>query len=211
MDEREVSTPEADRGRDAGPPGPGSPSSPADPVLDEVTAVARAQDGDLAAFEALVDRYQAPIFRLAFRVLHDRPAAEDVVQETFVAAWRKLPTLIEPAAFRGWLYQVATRRSLDLLRRRRPQVSLDTDSAPELPGPAWEDPASSAERRAQLDELRRVLDALPEDLAVCWRLKELDGLAYAEIAAALGIPESTVRGRIARARRTLVERMEAWR
>lgn len=180
-------------------------------TLDEASAVARAQDGDLEAFEALVDRYQAPIFRLAMRVLRDRSQAEDVAQDTFVAAWRKLPTLIEPAAFKGWLYQVATRRSLDLLRRRRPQQPLDEDQAADPVLAAVHDPADSAVRNAELEDFRRVLAELPEDLRTCWMLKELDGLSYDEIGGAVGVHPSTVRGRIARARRQLAERMQPWR
>ncbi len=186
-------------------------SAESGPSLDEISAVARAQDGDLAAFESLVDRYQAPIFRLAMRMVRDRSQAEDIVQDTFIAAWRKLPTLVEPAAFTGWLYQVATRRSLDVLRRKRPQETFDeeyraTEGVGDQP-----DPATSAVRRAEIDDFRRALDALSDDLRTCWVLKELDGLSYAEIGSALGLQPSTVRGRIARARRQLAERMQPWR
>ncbi len=180
-------------------------------MLDEASAVARAQDGDLEAFEALVDRYQAPIFRLAMRLLRDRTQAEDVAQDTFVAAWRKLPTLAEPAAFRGWLYQVATRRSLDALRRRRPQEPLDEDRGTDPIASESQDPAVTAVRNAELSDFRRVLAELPDDLRTCWMLKELDGLSYAEIAAALELSPSTVRGRIARARQHLGMRMQPWR
>lgn len=187
----------------------------AEPVMDEASAVARAQDGDLDAFEALVDRYQAPIFRLAMRLLRDRAQAEDVAQDTFVAAWRKLPTLVEPAAFRGWLYQVATRRSLDVLRRRRPQQPLDDELEAEPVGAAGQgqaaDPALTAVRNAELADFRRVLAELPDELRTCWMLKELDGLSYAEIATALHLQPSTVRGRIARARQHLGMRMQPWR
>ena len=181
------------------------------PSLDEVSAVARAQDGDLEAFESLVDHYQAPIFRLAIRMVRDRSQAEDIVQDTFIAAWRKLPTLIEPAAFKGWLYQVATRRSLDLLRRKRPQEPLDEEYRAAEGVDDQRDPASSAVRQAEIDDFRRALDALSDELRTCWVLKELDGLSYAEIGSALDLQPSTVRGRIARARRQLAERMQPWR
>lgn len=187
-------------------PGPGG-----EPALDEASMVARAQDGDLEAFESLVDTYQAPIFRLAMRLLHDRSQAEDVAQETFIAAWRKLPTLAEPGAFKGWLYQVATRRSLDVLRRRRPQQVLDEEPPADPVQSTARDPAARAVRKAEIADFRRVLAELPEELRTCWTLKELDGLSYAEIGAALTIQPSTVRGRIARARQQLAERMQPWR
>lgn len=181
-----------------------------------MTVVARARAGSVTAFEALVDHYQTPLFRYVYRVVSDRSSAEDIVQESFVAAWRGLPTLSTPAAFRGWLYRIATNRSFDLLRARKPQSELpDEDGEPtrtlDRGSDDHDDPARVVVQRAQLDALQQALAGLPPQQRAAWTLQKIDGLSYDEIAVALGLPVSTVRGRIARARQTLAEGMASWR
>lgn len=186
----------------------------------EATIVGRAQDGDLQAFEQLLTHYQGPLFRLAYRLLGDRGEAEDALQDTMVQVWRKLPGLMEPLVFRSWVYQIMTRRCLSLLRTRsrRGVDPVDADELAELgagrrstAGKDGGDPAESAEIQAQLRGLNEVLALLPEDQRVCWVLRELHQLSYAEIAYAMNLSASTVRGRLARARQNLAKGMDAWR
>ena len=180
---------------------------------DDATLVGRSTSGDDQAFAVLVRRYQAPLYRHAWRLTHDRRAAEDVTQEAFVTAWRRLPSLARPEAFRSWLYQIATRRSIDVVRARRPERPLDPTGtvgptaalASSEPGPA-----ATAEHREQLQDLAAALQELPLGQRAAWSMREIDGLSYDEIATALLLPVSTVRGRIARARHDLAERMSAW-
>ena len=80
--------------------------------------VVRFRDGDEAAFETLVKRYEARIRKLAFGYLRDRMLAEDVAQESFLQAYQRIGTLGRPAAFRSWLYRIAINRAHDELRRR---------------------------------------------------------------------------------------------
>lgn len=180
--------------------------------LDPDTVVARAQDGDLDAFEQLVDLFQVKLFRLAYRMLNDRGEAEDTVQETMIIAWRRLPSLATPAAFNGWIYQIATRQCLSILRtrvRRNTDVA-DADTFVERSSPD-DGPDRTAEKSAALHRLNAVLATLPDEQRACWVLKELHDLSYQEIANILQIPVSTVRGRIARARPLLAEGMSSWR
>jgi RNA polymerase sigma-70 factor (ECF subfamily) len=203
--------------------------------LDELTIVARAQDGDLEAFDWLITAYQRGVYRLCVRMLNDRSDAEDIVQETFIAAWRSLPNLTAPQAFVPWLYRTATNKCLDDLRRRQRRPSdptADLDATEETTQPARQptvgsaraentllrtgsglsaDPADVVEGRAQIRALADLLQTVPPGLRVCWLLREVHGFSYAEIAAIVQLPESTVRGRIARAKRSLAEGMEAWR
>ncbi|WGW12321.1 RNA polymerase sigma factor [Saxibacter everestensis] len=188
--------------------------------LEEDALVARAQDGDLDAFERLVDAYQGRIFRLGYRMLANREEAEDVVQDTLIAAWRKLPTLASPGAFSGWVYQVATNRCFDLLRQRSTRPSDATDPSDlveaansDLPtrSAGSSDPAHEAEITAQMTDLARLLKKIPPEQRACWLLREVHGRSYAEIAHILSIEQSTVRGRIARARIQLAEGMTPWR
>ncbi|MCG2624371.1 RNA polymerase sigma factor [Arthrobacter sp. I2-34] len=187
--------------------------------LDETTVVARAQDGDLDAFEYLVGEYQGKLFRLAFRMLNDRGEAEDVVQDTLVACWRKLPLLTHAQAFGGWLYQMATNRCLDTLRRRsihpetiQEPATLEESAGCTVSGPeAGGDPARAAEISLELDGLAAALETLPPTQRACWLLREIHGRSYAEIASTLKVSEQTVRGRLARARIQLAEKMSQWR
>ncbi len=180
--------------------------------LDEATVVARAQDGDLAAFEHLVESYSGRLFRLAFRLLNDRGDAEDVVQDTLTASWRALPGLDRSSAFGGWVYRTATNRCLDVLRRRsaHPEDSVDSLGLWPSPGLLSGDPHRSAELAAQFECLSRALESLPPDQRACWLLREMHDQSYAEIGAALGIGTGTVRGRLARAREKLAEAMVQW-
>ncbi len=186
----------------------------------EATAVGRAQDGDLAAFETLVRHYQGPLFRLALRLLSDRGEAEDALQDALVQIWRRLPSLSDPQAFRRWAYQVMTRRCVSLLRARArravapvPQEDLVEVTPDQVASGAGrtEDPAAAAQYQAQLRGLDMALRALPDEQRACWVLRELHELSYPEIAYAMNLPVSTVRGRLSRARQNLVKEMEAWR
>lgn len=187
--------------------------------LDEPTIVARAQDGDVDAFEYLVDAYQGRLFRLAYRMLRDRGEAEDAVQEALIAGWRKLPLLASPQAFGGWVYQVVTNRCVDILRKRS-TCREDVQNATELHaeadrglygGERQGDPGYAAQISAQIHSLAGVLNTLPTDQRACWLLRELHGRSYTEIAAILKTSESAVRGRLARARHHLAEGMSQWR
>jgi RNA polymerase sigma-70 factor (ECF subfamily) len=175
--------------------------------LDDATLVARARDGDVPAYEQLVRRYQGPMYRLAARMLASRGDAEDVVQDVFLTAWRRLPQLQEDAAFVGWLYRTTTNRCLNVLRARRPQSELDPE-ATHSPDPA---PDRAAEVSAQLAALTDALQQLTPEQRACWLLREVHGRSYEEIADAVNSTSTAVRGRIARARAQLAEVMQPWR
>jgi len=190
-----------------------------EPDLDEGSIVARAQDGDLAAFEHLVLTYQYRLFRLAYRMLNDRGEAEDIVQETLTTSWRRLPMLADVDAFGGWIYRLATNKCLDLLRKRAAHAenvidSDDMDTIPEARARSvcagW-DPAHEAEWSAEQDGLTAVLNALPPAQRACWLLREMHGRSYAEIGVTLKISPTTVRGTLARARHQIAEGMSQWR
>ncbi|GAA1854222.1 RNA polymerase sigma factor [Microlunatus capsulatus] len=185
--------------------------------LVQATVVAAARRGDVDAFEQLVHRYQREMFRLAFRLLGDRGEAEDAVQDIFVLVWRRLPTLADPRAFHVWSRQLGTRCCLDLLRarsRRPSEVGLpaeEPDGRDEVCGSRSPGPEDVVQTAGGLAGLQQLVAALPPEQRACWVLRELHHLTYPEIADAVGAPVSTVRGRLARARRSLAEGMTAWR
>jgi RNA polymerase sigma-70 factor (ECF subfamily) len=183
-------------------------SGPPSDTLGDETLVARARDGDTRAFEALVRRYQGPIYRLAVRMLNDAGEAEDVTQEVFVTAWRRLPGIQEDRAVRAWLYRIATNRCLNILRARKPTALLQEETIPAA------NPATSPEARAEAHErlaaLRAALGQLTAEQRACWLLREVEELSYAEIAGILHTTPQAVRGRLARARAELGEAMTSW-
>ncbi|TDD51511.1 sigma-70 family RNA polymerase sigma factor [Kribbella antibiotica] len=179
--------------------------------LDEATLVARARDRDPAAFELLVRRYQRRIYTLCLRMLNGATGdAEDVAQETFVTAWRRLPEIQHDAAFGSWLYRTATNKCLTILQRRKPTTELDEESAPhDLSGDA--DPARAVGNSEAMQALAVALKRLPPPQRACWLLREVHGRSYQEIADLVGTTPTAVRGRIARARAELAEVMKPWR
>lgn len=168
----------------------------------------RAADGDVRAFEVLVRRY-GPLMRVyASRVLGSNDEMDDVVQESFITAWQQLPTLDNGAAVKSWLMRIVSRKSVDRIRARRPHVNIDLTDAPT---PERHSPDRLAEAESQTEALTRALADLPDDQRRCWMLRELAECSYGEIAEELELPVSTVRGLLARARKTLLQEMEEWR
>ena len=180
-----------------------------DTALDDATLVARARGGDLRAYEALVQRYQGPIYRLALRILASRADAEDVVQDAFLTAWRRLDQLERDEAFVGWLYRTATNRALNVIRTRKPVAEADLDGQESTSAAGRPDRA--AETNAQMAALTAALGTLTPEQRACWLLREVHGRSYEEIAVAVGTTSTAVRGRIARARAQLAEVMAPWR
>lgn len=174
----------------------------------DLTLSDRAADGDVRAFEVLVRRY-GPLMRVyASRILGSNDEMDDVVQESFITAWQQLPTLDNGAAVKSWLMRIVSRKSVDRVRARRQHVDIDlTDT----PAPAQHSPHRLAEAGSQTEALTRALADLPEDQRRCWTLRELAECSYGDIAEELELPVSTVRGLLARARKTLLQEMEEWR
>lgn len=187
--------------------------------LDDLTLVVRAQEGDVRAFEALARRHEAALYRTAVRVTGDPAEAEDAVQEALLDAWRHLDRFRGEARFSTWMYRLVTNRCVGALRRRRPTPSAyaGRDTGRDAGRDAGRDVAApdSPERAALLDlelaALGRAVQDLPDDLRVCWVLRELEGLGYGDIAEITGAGETAVRGRIHRARVRLAGVMREWK
>ncbi len=175
--------------------------------LDDLTLVVRAQEGDVRAFEALARRHQAVLYRLAVRVMGDHAEAEDALQEALLDAWRRVDRFRGDSAFSTWMYRVVTNRCVAMLRKRRPVPVAAVDER--IPAP--DSPERTAEADASMVALGGALRGLPDDLRICWVLRETEGLGYTEIAHITGASEDAVRGRIHRARTRLAEVMRPWR
>jgi len=177
--------------------------------------VQRVQRGDKRAFGVLVDKYQRRISRLLSRMIRDPADIEDVAQEAFIKAYRALPNFRGESAFYTWLYRIAinTAKNHFAAQGRRaqtvPSVDVeDPDGAVE--GPQLSDSATpdSLYQSKQVGlAVNRAIDKLPEELRTAIVLRELEGLSYDEIAAAMDCPVGTVRSRIFRAREAIAQEL----
>ena len=183
-------------------------------LVPDALLVGRAVDGDTAAFETLARRY-GPLMRACARRLTGSYAdADDVVQEALVQAWKQLDTLREPGAVKSWLLRLTGSRSIDFLRRRRNHTGfgdIDEVSGKGDVGSPEAGPEAKAVQGSSIESLKAALARLPEEQRRCWVLKEFNGQSYDQIAQTLNISTASVRGRLARARITLVREMEEWR
>lgn len=167
----------------------------------EADWIARAQAGDKAAYGRIVHQYQPLVVSVAYHHGLDLAEAEDVAQETFLKAWLALPRYQESlGSLRAWLCRIAINTARDAHRRERPVQELDEQIMD-----SQSNPSEQAEISARSSAVRRALDQLPAASRAALVLREYEGLAYAEIAAALGIPIGTVMSRLSFARSRLRE------
>lgn len=170
-----------------------------DPIAD-AELVERVRAGDRWAEETLFRRHFGAVVRTVSRLLGDPHEAEDVVQETFASAIVDLGSLRQPAAFRGWLLQIAVRLVHRRFRRRKLLRALGLDAG-EPEGGLSELASSDAspEQRAELVLLDRVLSRLPAASRIAWSLRCVEGMQLEDVAAACGCSLATAKRRIAAA------------
>ena len=161
--------------------------------------VERARAGDADAFVAIVRRYEADLRRLVARMLGEPDRVADVLQETFLRAFRALPKFRGDASLGTWLYRIAYNICLDELKRPRLRVLPLEEAAPAV---APVDTAGTAGRSAAL---RAALAALPPEERVAVLLVDGEGFDYASAGEVLGVPAGTIASRLNRARRVLRE------
>lgn len=161
---------------------------------EDLLQAVRAGDGD--SLGVLVDRWERPLFRFAYRLLDRRDDARDVCQETFLRILKKADHFKDGARFSTWMYQIALNLCRDHLRRRRRWgVILDeTEETQTLP--STHDPSVDFALQEQRQALTRALAEIPKEQREVLVLKEFEGLKFREIAEILGCPESTVKSRM---------------
>ena len=181
----------------------------------DLVLVKRVQRGDKTAFDLLVRKYQHKVVKLVLRYVRNPAEAEDIAQEAFIKAYRALPQFRGDSAFYTWMYRIAINTAKNSLASRdRSPIAYDLDlTDPEESHSVQtklQDP-DTPEGMALTEEIRQIvnsaIDALPEELKTAIVLRELDGLSYEEIAAAMECPVGTVRSRIFRAREAIDKRL----
>lgn len=172
--------------------------------------VLRVQQGDKAAYDLLVIKYQHKIIQLVNRYVKDASEAQDVAQEAFIKAYRALGGFRGESAFYTWLYRIAINTAKNYLvsRARRSsdyQVDIQDaeqiENAPQLQG--METPERLLFNQEIIETIKTAIEELPEEMRVAIMLREFEGMSYEEIADAMDCPVGTVRSRIFRAREAI--------
>ncbi len=177
---------------------------------DEAAVVERARRGDHQAFRQLVETSQNRALGLARRILRDEEAARDAVQDAFLKAYTHLDRFEGRSGFYTWLYRLVVNQCLDRKRRERAERLVDwpegeLEPTPGVGAPSWRGeivhPTTALARSQARDVLADAIGKLGDESRRTLLLREVDGLSYAEIAEALGVPVGTVMSRLHYARR----------
>lgn len=176
------------------------------------------RNGDRAEFSRLVDAYSSAIYRLGIKMLEDPNDAEDILQETFIKAYRHLKNFDGRSSLSTWLYRIATNEALMLIRKRKNQPLLleePAENQDQVDEPVqimdWccmpEDELMSGEARAYLDQ---AIEQLTPTLRAVFVLRDIEGLSTEETSSVLNISEAAVKTRLSRARFRLRELLTAY-
>lgn len=178
--------------------------------------VASALRGAQEAFREIVVRFERPLYSLISRMVHDPLQAEDLAQEVFVKAFRRLDTYDPERKFSSWLFKIAHNTTIDHLRRGVPEtvpLQVEKDEGPDLSAvlsdDSMEDPAAAVERRQMARSLEKAIAALRPEYREVVVLFYVEGASYPEICEVTGLPSGTVKTYLHRARKELAQAMSA--
>lgn len=179
------------------------------PATDDAALVVRARQGDREAFTELVTHYQVPLYNMALRMVGSAEDAADIAQEAFLRAWEKLRTL-RGNPFKPWLFQIAVNLCYDHFRRGKRLAAMPEEGQEAHVvslGLPVVDPAEQAEAGERNRIVRESINGLDPVLRAALILRDVNGMAYEEIAVVVRAPLGTVKSRIARARAHVQERL----
>lgn len=178
----------------------------------EAAAIARARTGDGDAFRVLVERHSRSVFRLAYRLTGNEQDAEDVVQETFLRAYKQLSRYDGRASFHTWIYRIAANYGLDLLRSRKRMDNRRQDDDELSPLESLPAEGIGADRLVYASQLQNRIDSamnqLSEQERTAFVMRHFEGLSIEEIGEALGVAESATKNSIFRAVQKLRRALE---
>ena len=169
---------------------------------DDKTLMERCLKGDRRAFEALLVKYEKPVYNAAYRMLHNREDARDVTQTVFLKVYENLDQYNPAHRFFSWVYRIALNESINWLKKSSRQEALEHETADQGGGP---------EQQAGDQQLGEGMEAalmmIKSDYRAVIVLKHVLGCSYIEISEVLDIPEKTVKSRLYTARQQLQERL----
>ncbi len=167
------------------------------PLLADEDLISLVQTGDAEAFATLYDRHSRTAFSLAYRMMGERQAAEDLAQDAFIKVWRGAGGYrAERGSVRTWILSIAHNRGIDQLRshasRRRTQDKIEASAPRSQPSEAF----TQTWRNSQRDQVREALNTLPREQLKILELAYFSGYTHVEIAELVGLPLGTVKGRM---------------
>ncbi|MDI6769900.1 MAG: sigma-70 family RNA polymerase sigma factor [Anaerolineales bacterium] len=177
------------------------------------------KSGEPNEFARFVDTFSGPIYRMALKMLGDGQDAEDVLQNTFLNAFKHIHSFEERSSLSTWLYRIAANEALMLIRKRHPETTLTDTNLEDAEGEDYsplqfvdwcclpEDELLSVEARRHLD---RAIQRLPEKLRIVFILRDLEGLSIEETGQALDLSQTAVKTRLLRARLNLREQLSSY-
>lgn len=173
---------------------------------DDERLIAKAQEGDLFSFDHLVKKYQKKIYFLAYRMVKNRDAADDIAQETFINAYLSIKSFKPGYSFYSWLYRICMNLSINHLKRQKfviPESQFEEEASPLEKETITEDPLSLLVQKERERKIEQSIDSLPPKYKAVFMLKVYEDLSYEEIAQTLKISLGTVMSRLFRAREKL--------
>jgi len=185
---------------------------------DDQALVERLQAGDQTAYAELVEQHAGQVYRLALRMMGNEADAEDVLQETFLSAFKAIDRFEGRSSLSTWLYRIANNAALMRLRRKEPdQVSIDEpverDDGDLMPRQFFDFcclPEEDLMREEAREEMQHAIEDLAPTLRSVFVMRDIEGLSTQETADALGLSVSAVKSRLMRARLKLRERLSAY-
>lgn len=176
------------------------------PNMEESELIDRCLEGDEGALGEVIGLYQDRLYAFALRLLKNPQDAEDAAQDAFVRAFRGLASYDKSRPFKTWLFTIMHNRCMDLLRARRPDISLDDETGAAVADAAGAEPDHSA-LALETALVEKALSGLPPIYAEILLLQYKEGLDGPELAAVLAVPEGTVKARLSRARAMMREKL----
>ncbi|MEM8559520.1 MAG: RNA polymerase sigma factor [Bacteroidota bacterium] len=182
---------------------------PAPVPIDDRALIEAFQNGDEFAFVSLYNRYKGPVYGFCAKLLLDREAAQDVMQETFLRIYENRDRLLNTGAFKSWAFTIARNQCLNHLRTRG-RTTPFPQHAPEPPAPDRDTPFRHLLKSEQIDLVNRFLGELSPEYREVIVLREYQNLSYEEIAAVTRNTVSSVKSRLFKARRKLGAFLQPW-
>jgi RNA polymerase sigma-70 factor (ECF subfamily) len=177
-----------------------APSKPVGDVRNaDLELVGRIRSGDGSAFEALYRQHATRLYNLASRMMGGHAEAEDLLQDVFLLAYRKLASFRGESSLGTWLYRLAMNHCLDVLRNRHTRMGQQTDSLDEPDAPPVASPVPLVGAVNRID-LERAIEALPPACRAAFLLHDVEGFGHQEVGAMLGISEGTSKSQVHKAR-----------
>lgn len=182
----------------------------------EIMLMKKAKDGDIEAFELLIESCRKRVFNIALRMLGNYEDASETTQEVFIRIFKSLGSFKENSSFYTWVYRITSNVCLDELRKRKSKILVSLDETIELKDgevtPQLEDKSTTPEVAIERKEIKKTIiaaiNSLPEEHRLVIVLRDIQGFSYEEIAKIANCPEGTVKSRINRARQSLREKFE---